>query len=174
VTRIGNPHVKVDGGYWGEAGPPGRLRGCVHASDETIGLTWQCGVPSCETIATHTWEAIEDHCETYLQEHGDGVLDAVPLPPCPGCGAIWFMNNSDVEYGLEMPHHYTRRALDEHVLQRPKLKGRFAVNRHGDHERWQGLDFSHKAKKDRPAHHQKLAARHVGPKADRTPDHPDG
>lgn len=174
MTRIRNPHVQVDGGYWGEAGPPGRLRGCVHASDEQAGLTWQCAVPSCEAVTTYSWEEIEATCELYLAEHGDGVLDAVPLPPCPACGAIPCLNNSNVEYGLEMPHHYTRRVLEEHVLVRPALRGRFAVNVHAEHERWQGVDFSHKPRGQRPARHERLAARHLGAKADRTPDDPGG
>jgi len=160
MARITNPHVALAHGLHGESGEAGKLPGCVHASDPDVGLTWQCVI--CELVTVYAWPAIDDHCDGYLKAYGDGVIDAVPLPPCPGCGAIACLNNSDVEYGLEMPHHYTRRALDEHLLKRPRLRGRFRVNAHLPHEKWQGKDFSHKPPSGRPPQHEKLGPEHTG------------
>ena len=156
--RIDNPHV-AHVGESRQSDADGKLLGCVHTVDSKDGLTWQC--VGCELVTIYDWKAIDDQAELYLAAHGDGVLDAVPLPPCPACGLIPCLNNSDVEYGLDQPHHYTRRALDEHVLQRPKLKGRFAVNRHPEKDRFQGHDFSHLPKAKRPKHHRPVGVRSV-------------
>jgi hypothetical protein len=168
---IRNPHVDVDRGYWGDGGPAGVLKGTPHAADDA-GLTHQCAV--CELVTVYEWQLVDDYADHILNVMGDGEIDSIPLPPCPGCGALCYLNNSNVEYALERPHHYTIRIIREHILERPRLRGRFRINVIEDDRRFEGLDFSHKAKKDRPAHHQKLAAKHLGKKADRTPDHPDG
>jgi len=147
-----NPHVAADT----ERGGPGHLPGCLHRSCPKAGVTWQC--VSCDLIHTYPWKAIEGHAETYLEAYGDGVLDAIPLPPCPRCGALAFLNNADIFRGLDDPHHYTQRAIDEHILERPKLKGRFALNRAslGHDAIFQGEDFSHLPEKMRPDHHRRV------------------
>lgn len=150
MTAFENPHVAADlGGY----APPGTLPGCVHASCPVNGVTWQC--VGCGLVATHSWPEIDKHAHAYLVAHGDGVLDSIPLPACPGCGALPFLNNADIVRGLDDPHHYTQRAIHEHILQRARLKGRFAVNRASQTDPlYQGTDFSHLPAHARPPEHR--------------------
>jgi hypothetical protein len=143
MKRITNPRVEADCPM---AGEPGHAPGHVHASCPTDGLTFQC--VQCHEITTYPWDAIEAENEEHLRLFPHA--DTVRLPTCE-CGAQAFLNHSNVEYGLELPHHYTLKAVREHIAPRlPALQ----LNRHAEHERFQGHDFSHLPAKERPPHHE--------------------
>lgn len=156
--RITNPHVELEHGYRGQSGEPGKLPGHAHASDDD-GLVWQCAI--CELVTTYAWKDVDDTADWYLKLHGEGELDAIPLPPCPGCGAVPCLNHSNMEYGSDLPHHYTHRVVHEHLMTRPRLRGRFRVNHFEEHERYHGHDFSHLPPAKRPKHHRKIGKAEV-------------
>lgn len=139
MSRFANPHAA-----------DGHLPGAVHASCPKAGITWQC--VTCDHVHTYPWREVDAYAHDMLEAYE--ILDSVPLPPCPQCGARPWINNADIVRGLDDPHHYTQRALDEHLLARPRLRGRFAVNEASlTDPKYQGTDFSHLPENERPDCH---------------------
>lgn len=148
MKRIENPHVGTDHGSSGLCGPAGSCPGHVHVCCPVDGVTYGC--PVCGTVTTHAWRDVEDAALACLGHFPD--IDVVALPPCPDCGGLPFLNHSNVEYGLELPHHYTLAAV-KMMTARPRLRGKIAVNVIPDGERFCGADFSHLPADQRPSHH---------------------
>jgi hypothetical protein len=152
MTRIVNPHVDTDHGHGGLCAPAGECPGHVHVCCPVEGVTYQCVI--CKEINTYSWDEIDAINEQHLSFWKDGT-DAVRLPDCSSCGGQPFLNHSNVEYGVELPHHYTLAAVKV-MAQRPAFK-HLLLNHHADHERFQGEDFSHLPEHERPPHHRRHA-----------------
>lgn len=151
MGRITNPLVAIDG----VGGPAGNLYGHPHTST-LVDVTYQCGgvlQPSnerCAEIISLTWAEIDADNRVRLEhEPAENLL----LPPCPKCGGVTQWSLNDVEYGVEVPEHYTMAILRTHAEPRPKLKLKpYAASVVGGTH--QGRDFSHLPETERPAHHQ--------------------
>lgn len=152
MKRIDHPHVAVDG----IGGPAGTLRGHIHRSTNQ-GVTFQCpmllGPTGHQHPCDHTYTATWAEIDAANADLAESPRDTVRFPPCPACGATTFFAYNDVEYGVDLPEHYTARVIREHATSRPafaKLE-RFAASRiDGSH---QGSDFSHLPAHQRPSHH---------------------
>jgi hypothetical protein len=147
MATLRNPHVDSDDPL---VGPPGSAPGHIHQVDDAAGVRFQC--PVCDTVTDHGWTELEDVQLKHFADYPEAAT--IKLPPCPACGALAFLSVSDVEYGVELPHHYTARAVREMIVQRPRLRGKHRVDRHDPKQRFQGLDFSHLPAKDRPPQHR--------------------
>lgn len=147
MKRISNPHVATDHGASGLCGPAGSCPGHVHFCDDHD-LAYEC--PLCGTVTVWRIAAVEDSALRSAEAFPD--TDTVALPPCSNCGALPFLNHSNVVYGLDLPHHYTLAAT-KLIADRPRLRGKIAVNAHAERDRYQGQDFSHLPPKQRPPHH---------------------
>ena len=153
MPKISSPHVAIEG----SGGGAGELRGHPHASSPVDGLTYQCaGVHQgvvCGHVYQVAWDELDALNEPLLEREPS---ECVHLPDCPACGCSVHLVVHDIEYGIDLPHHYTMRMLREHVVTRPafrKLRPYPAAAADG---RFQGRDFSHLPKKDRPDWHQKV------------------
>ena len=145
MTRRENPSLHRACGLSGAAGEcPGHIHAYDHAAQLVV---HQCAV--CGTVTDHAYDDIKAHHGRYHEAHGE--LNVLCLPPCPGCGALFFANHSDIEYGQELPQKFTAEATRALAAQ---LRVTLRMNAHGPEERFQGRDFSHLPKKDRPPHHE--------------------
>lgn len=147
MKHVTNPHVGTNHGASGLCGPAGSCPGHVHAYGDG-GLAHEC--PACGIVTMHPLDAVEDAAlRAAVAFEG---IDVVALPPCSSCGTFYFLNHSNVVYGLDLPHHYTLAAT-KLIADRPRLRGKIAVNAIAERDRYQGSDFSHLPEKQRPAHH---------------------
>lgn len=149
------------------SGPPGEARGHIHWADHASRrLAHQCA--DCGAVNEHAYDEIAEHHHGLLELVGVDVA-TVAMPPCPACGAQAFYAHNDVEYGQELPHAFSGKAIRE-LVQKERL--RCHTDHHRPDERHQGRDFSHLPAKDRPKHHQRVTDADLEAEARRQPGPP--